>query len=254
MKNDIVITTSFKLAEEKLKEAKNLAEELEIPYIARQKQGLMKVIGEKEGALVLYRERLVYQDRSGQVFFFHPDTATLRLKADRDPLLELVGQTPKKVLDCTMGLATDSLVLAGGGHLVTALESQWLTYTVVRYGLENGSYADGILNQAMSRLQVLHTESLAYLQAQESSSFDVIYFDPMFSETIPESDNLRSLASLANYGPLTEELLTEAKRVAREKIIFKGHFRDQTFETLGFKRHVRPNQKFHYGEIVLGET
>ncbi|MET3558760.1 hypothetical protein ABID29_001888 [Streptococcus rupicaprae] len=249
MKKDIIVTTSFKLDEEKLAEAQALAERLVLPYLAREKYGLEKLIGEKDGALILYKDRLVYQDRKGQRFFFHPDTAVLRLKAQHDPLLELVGQSPKRVLDCTMGLATDSLVLAGGGHQVIALESQWLTYTLVRYGLEKGGYANERLAEAVSRLQVLHTESLTYLQAQESNAFDVIYFDPMFSESIPESENLKTLATFANFCPLTEELLAEAKRVASEKIIFKGHFRDQTFECLGFKRHVRPNQKFHYGEI-----
>ena len=43
------------------------------------------------------------------------------------------------------------------------------------------------------------------------------------------------------------------KRVAREKIIIKAHFRDTVFEELGFERQIRPNQKLHYGVMDLSE-
>ena len=49
-----------------------------------------------------------------------------------------------------------------------------------------------------------------------------------------------------------EEFLEECKRVAREKIILKAHFRDPVFENFGFTRHIRPYQKFHFGDIRLG--
>ena len=58
---------------------------------------------------------------------------------------------------------------------------------------------------------------------------------------------------LANGSRLTEEWLNEAKRVAREKIIIKAHFRDTVFEELGFERQIRPNQKLHYGVMDLSE-
>ena len=44
-----------------------------------------------------------------------------------------------------------------------------------------------------------------------------------------------------------------AKRVARQKIIIKAHFRDTVFEELGFERQIRPNQKLHYGVMDLSE-
>ena len=75
----------------------------------------------------------------------------------------------------------------------------------------------------------------------------------MFSETIKESENLQAIKPLANGSRLTEEWLNEAKRVAREKIIIKAHFRDTVFEGLGFERQIRPNQKLHYGVMDLSE-
>lgn len=56
--------------------------------------------------LVLYQNKLVLEQRNGQTFFFHPDTAMLRIKAGHDPLLDLIGPSKKTILDCTMGLAS----------------------------------------------------------------------------------------------------------------------------------------------------
>ena len=73
----------------------------------------------------------------------------------------------------------------------------------------------------------------------------------MFSDRISESKNLDGLRQFANPSPLSDRFLIEAKRVARKRIIIKAHFRDDVFEKFGFKRIVRPNQKFHYGIIEL---
>ena len=56
------------------------------------------------------------------------------------------------------------------------------------------------------------------MKSQADYSFDIIYADPMFSETIKESENLQAIKPLANGSRLTEEWLKEAKRVAREKL------------------------------------
>ena len=100
-------------------------------------------------------------------------------------------------------------------------------------------------------LKAVKSDSLTFLKSQADHSFDIIYADPMFSETIKESENLQAIKPLANGSRLTEEWLDEAKRVAREKIIIKAHFRDPIFEELGFERQVRPNQKLHYGFMYL---
>ena len=105
----------------------------------------------------------------------------------------------------------------------------------------------------MRSIKAIKSESLSFLKVQADNSFDIIYADPMFSEIIKESENLEAIKPLANGSRLTEEWLKEAKRVAREKIIIKAHFRDTVFEELGFERQVRPNQKLHYGVMDVSE-
>lgn len=249
----MIVTTSLGMDEGLVYRARRIASELGIEYKERKKQSVGKMLGTYEAVLVLYKDKLILEQRGGQVLFFHPDTAMLRIKSGRDPLLELLGKEKQSIIDCTMGLGSDSIVLASAGHRVTALESSKLVHFIVSRGLQDFDSGLQEVNRAMKSIQTIWTDSLTYLKGQIDKSVDVIYFDPMFSQEITESDNLDGLKPFANYSALSEEFLVEAKRVARRKIIIKAHFRDQVFEEFGFKRHVRPNQKFHYGEIILEE-
>ena len=152
-----------------------------------------------------------------------------------------------------MGLASDSLVMAAVGNNVTALESQEVIFQVVSRGLATYQTDDKQLEKAMRSIKTIKSDSLSFLKSQADHSFDIVYVDPMFSETIKESENLQAIKPLANGSRLTKEWLNEAKRVAREKIIIKAHFRDTVFEELGFERQIRPNQKLHYGVMDLSE-
>ena len=71
---------------------------------------------------LLYKDRLSFVNADGSELSFHPDTAVLRIKAPHDALVNLLGSSTKSILDTTMGLASDSLVMAAVGNNVTALE------------------------------------------------------------------------------------------------------------------------------------
>lgn len=243
------VTTSLGMNEALVAQAKEIAANLGLVYVERNKRSIGRLLADWEGVFVVYKDRLVLERRQEEPLFFHPDTAILRLKAERDPLLQLVGPGPKKVLDGTLGLGSDSIVLAASGHEVTGLESsKWIAYIVSR-GLRSYKTGQADLDRRLASIRVIQQDSLSFLRQQEDAAFDVVYFDPMFSEEIVESANLRGLHGLADTSRLTADLLAEAQRVAREKIIIKAHFRDRVFEEFGFTRHVRPNQKFHYGEM-----
>ncbi|HEL9635028.1 TPA: class I SAM-dependent methyltransferase [Streptococcus suis] len=251
-----IVTTSLRMNQNLILQAREIAEQLNLDYQDRRKKSVQSILAETEAdaVLVVYQDQLVLEEKNGQRFFFHPDTAILRIKSGRDPLLELLGPDKHTVLDCTMGLASDGIVLASAGHQVTALESSQLIHFMVSRGLKEFDSGNDAVNQAMRSIQTIWTDSLTYLLTQADQSVDVIYVDPMFSQEIKESDNLDGLKPFANYSALSEDFLKECRRVARKKIIIKAHFRDRAFENFGFVRHVRPNQKFHYGEIILEEN
>lgn len=166
-------------------------------------------------------------------------------------MVDLLGMDSLKVLDTTMGLASDSIVMSHAGHDVTAIESNSLIHFIVSEGLKNYQSNSESLNQAMRSIKTICAESLAYLKKLPNDSFDIVYCDPMFSERIEESKNLDGLRQYANVTAFSEELLQETKRVARKKIIIKAHFRDDVFEKYGFEHLIRKNQKFHYGVIEI---
>lgn len=247
----MIITTSSRVTLALEEEAQVIGQKLGIEYVAREKRPMQKLQALYGDILLLTKEGLSLEYANGVHFSFHPDTAMLRIKAPRDPLLELIGEKKQTILDTTMGLASDSIVMSAAGHVVTALESQPLIHAIVARGLRTFDMGNTLINEAMRSIQTNCIDSLEFLRQQEDNSYDVIYCDPMFSEEITESDNLSGIKQLANYAKLNEDFLSEAKRVARKKIILKAHFRDTVFETFGFERIIRPNTKFHYGIIEV---
>ena len=249
----MIITTSLRENEALIARAQELALELGADYQPRRKLSLAKCLERCGPFYLLYKDRLSFVNADTSELTFHPDTAALRIKAPHDALVSLLGKSPKTILDTTMGLASDSLVMAAAGNQVTALESQDVIFQVVSRGLASYQTDDKQLEKAMRSIKAIKSDSLSFLKAQADNSFDIIYADPMFSEIIKESENLEAIKPLANGSRLTEEWLKEAKRVARQKIIIKAHFRDTVFEELGFERQIRPNQKLHYGVMDLSE-
>lgn len=247
----MIITTSLRENEELIARSQALALDLGADYQPRRKLSLAKCLERFGPFYLLYKDRLSFINANASELTFHPDTAALRIKAPHDALVSLLGKSPKTILDTTMGLASDSLVMAAVGNQVTALESQDVIFQVVSRGLDSYQTDNQQLEKAMRSIKAIKSDSLSFLKAQADNSFDIIYADPMFSETIKESENLEAIKPLANGSRLTEEWLNETKRVAKERIIIKAHFRDTVFEELGFERQVRPNQKLHYGVLEL---
>ena len=114
-----------------------------------------------------------------------------------------------------------------------------MIFQVVSRGLATYQTYNKQIEKAMRSIKAVKSDSLTFLKSQTDHSFDIIYADPMFSETIKESENLNAIKPLANGSRLTREWL--------------AHFRDTVFEELGFERQVRPNQKLHYGVMDVSE-
>ena len=131
----MIITTSLRENETLIARAQELAHELGADYQPRRKLSLAKCLGCFGPFYLLYKDRLSFINSDASELTFHPDTAALRIKAPHDALVSLLGKSPKAILDTTMGLASDSLVMAAAGNKVTALESQEVIFQVVARGM-----------------------------------------------------------------------------------------------------------------------
>ncbi|MEH7885807.1 class I SAM-dependent methyltransferase [Bacillus sp. JJ1609] len=253
------VTTAGRTTEEMTALAREIAGELNAEFVPRKKRSIM-AIQEKlfDNCLVVGKERLeLYPFGEKEPFFFHPNSAMFRIKrlmnGENDPLVEggklAAGMS---FLDCTLGLGSDSIVASyavGTRGFVTGVEARPELSYLVKTGLKSWDSGYEAINQAMGNIKVVNGYSLDFLKSMDDDSFDCVYFDPMFDESILESDGIRGLSHFAVYEGLSKQTMDHALRVAKQRVILKDHFRSTRFDEFGFKVHRRKSAKFHFGVI-----
>lgn len=253
------VTTAGRTNLEMIEQAKQIAKDLQVKYIARKKRSIRSIQHVlQDDCIVVGKDRLeLYPFGEKEPFFFHPNSAMFRLKrlvkGEHDPFLEAAQLKPgMSFLDCTLGLASDSIIASfavGEMGAVTGVEANPYLAYIVDKGLNKWTSSLKIMDQAMRKINVVSSFSTNYLQTLSDESYDVVYFDPMFEENILESDGIKALTKIAVYHDLDEELMKEAMRVARKRVVLKDHFRSSRFEKFGFHVFKRKTAKFHFGVL-----
>lgn len=221
--------------------AKDMCVHLQACFVPREQSSLDKLRERFSlNVIAVATKRGPRLEMPGGSFFFHPSMAALRMKNVNDGLLDHMvaamqlrpGMT---VLDCTLGLGTDAIIashISNGG--VTGLEASPLLAYVTAWGLQHPAVElPEVLRQAMRSINVRNCNYDEYLHAQPDNAYDVVYFDPMFSNPIWGSSNMRPLRWLAERTSLVEETLIQAKRVARHRVVIKTAVVDNLFSNLG---------------------
>lgn len=255
----MIVTTAGRTNEEMVEKAQKTALELDSKYVTRKKQSVLAIMeAEQDDCIVVGKNRLeLYPYGEEDPFFFHPNSSMFRikriLKGERDPFLEAAQlRSGMSLLDCTLGLASDSIVASfavGETGRVTGIEANPYLAYLVQKGLSQWDSGIADMDEAMRRITVIQNDSLNVLQQLEDNSYDCVYFDPMFEETILESDGIRGLTKFASVDGLSGDIVKEAYRVARRRIVLKDHFRSTRFEQYHFSVYRRKTAKFHFGVI-----
>ena len=260
----MIVTTAGRTNADMIMKAKQIAEELCIRYVSRKKtsvESLQKVV--HDDILVVGKNRLEIRPMNGDgPLFFHPNSAMFRVKrilrGETEPFLQATKLTKgMSFLDCTLGLASDSIVastVVGPTGCVVGVEGNRYIAYIVKNGLTEWDSGLIEMNEAMRRITVSHQDYRSFLTSLPDKSFDVVYFDPMFEESILESDGIKGVKRFALYTELDEHIFAEAKRVARKRIVLKDHWKSKRFERFGFSVYVRKTAKFHFGVIELEEN
>lgn len=202
----------------------------------------LKKAHEVENILLVKKNSLSIITSDGELFF-HPNTAHLRIKNLRenrgDRLIDALNiSAGAKILDCTLGLGSDAIVesfVAGNSGQIVALEVNPLIFTVVSHGLKNFSDDSPHILQAMRRVEVINADYNDFLRNCPENSFDVVYFDPMFRNPIKKSSGINPIRPLADKNPLNSQIIRDACRVARFRVVLKEHNRSNEFARLGFR-------------------
>ncbi|MGM0873894.1 MAG: class I SAM-dependent methyltransferase [Bacillota bacterium] len=259
----MIVTTSGRPDAQLIRTAQEIAIELDGTFSKRNKKAVEELKNVyKEDILVVGKNRIELHFLTHlSPLFFHPNSAMFRikrlLKGEKDPFCEACNlKEGDTFLDCTLGLASDSIIasyVVGEQGLVKGIEGSRSLAYIVKQGLQQWETGLSVLDDSMKRIDVSTNEHLSFLHSCPDKSYDIIYFDPMFEETIDESIGLLPLKSIANYTSLSIEAINEAKRVAKRRVVLKDHWKSTRFEQLGFTVNIRKSAKFHYGVIEIQE-
>lgn len=224
----VAITTSRRpdLLDEQ--EARRLAGELGLPFLPRGNRSLQRLA--EEASLVLFvskDQRALWFPGLRQPWRFHGGLGVLRIRrlllGEMDPLLEACDVRPgDRILDATGGACADALVLAhgvGAGGRVDVVESSPLLHAVVSHGVETIRFDEEAVDAALDRMKVHLACHKDHLAAMADGSVDTVYFDPMFREPAKAPPGFGVIRLLGDDAPLSREVLDEAMRVARRRVV-----------------------------------
>jgi len=256
----MIITTAFDETPELLAQAKKLAEEFHIPFVAREKRtvkGMLETIDEQIFVTNSLRG-LSYYELGSQEVFFHPNMTFQRIrqleKGGNDGLVRACElEKGMTFFDGTAGLLADSLVAGFVGSKVTACEKSFPLYLILREGMKFYQKEHPETAELFAPINLLHGDNLDLLKTFEDDSFDIVYFDFMFEETIPSSIGIQVIKSAAATDWLSEHHVKEALRVAKKRVVAKSTYQKKAeLEQLGFEiKKENARKKFYYASMTI---
>jgi len=260
---DLVVTTVQHPSDDVNTFAKHIGALLNIPFSMRAKQSLMAIkINYQVDNIIVVGQKGPLVNTPGGEYFFHLSMAKLRIQnlldGQHDHLISAMSlEAGMSVLDCTLGLATDSIVasfIVGHTGKVLGLETSQVVAFIASYGLQHFQADEQYLTEALRRISVKHAHSYKYLTTLADNSYDVVYFDPMFRNPIHSSSNVKPLRYLADNSPLPKNTLKEACRVAKQRVVVKESSKSDEFTRLGITTvYGGKYSSVHYGVIEIGD-
>ena len=173
-------------------------------------------------------------DRAGMVFdgeqlrlhapgnkgqLWHPGMAYRRIRWRQDALCRLLElESEETVLDCTLGMGHDALVMAHAGARVFSVEKNAAQLVYTAMGIQ------GYDPELARRIQFRRADMRTVLPTLADDSVDHVYIDPMFPSTKYEKHSqtwalLRQVHG-GDKGP-DKAVIREAIRVARRGVLIK---------------------------------
>ncbi len=138
-------------------------------------------------------------------------------RGSQDALVTALQLRPGEVvIDATLGMGHDALVLANAGARVLAWErlAPVLLFTACGLALE--------APRAARRIRFRRTDHAPVLRASPPQSVDHVFLDPMFPTRLAgPSANLAPLRAIARGGRPAPELVADARRVARRSVVLR---------------------------------
>ncbi|MDO5516873.1 MAG: class I SAM-dependent methyltransferase [Clostridium sp.] len=255
---NIAVTTTREKDNVLSSKAKIIAEDLNIPYIKRENLSINKTITREnlDYLLVVEKDKLVIKGVDTEIFW-HPNMAELKIKSIKEGNKESMIEASEiksgdSILDCTLGFAGDSIIFASvvgeNGTVVGTEINRYLAY-ITENGLENYTEVSDETRKYMKSIKVINESYEEYLSKQDDNSFDIVYFDPMFKAPNKKSSAINAFRDFTEHEGLTKEIIKEALRVCRRRIVIKERYGLNNLDELGVEKYYGNTRK---GSIVYG--
>lgn len=253
----VVVTTPQRATAESKKTAIQIAGRLGVTYCPRKRHAINRLLQiHRVRAAIVVGGDGIYLNCDNRRFGFHPNMVNTRLgtlRAGRqDRLVNAAGLKPGfRFLDGTCGLASDAIIasyVVGKEGKVSALESSGLLATIVRFGLQHCEVKPPTLKDAMRRITVIHEDHTRFLKAQPADSWDIVYFDPMFKETLSDAESIDLIRLTARHGEPDEGTIDEAQRVAKLAVVIKDRSPGPYLQSMGIPV-VSDSKRICYGRL-----
>ena len=254
----IAVTTTRERDKSLSYKAEKIAKDLNIPYIKRDNLSINKTILKEDlhYLLVAEKDKLVIKGDDTEVFW-HPSMTELKIKSiksgNKESMIEAAElKEGDSILDCTLGFAGDSIIFASivgeSGKVVGTEVNKYIAY-LTKDGLKNYNGVNIEMKRYMESIEVVNSSYEKYLAKAEDNSFDVVYFDPMFQEPNKKSSLINAFRTFTQHKGLTKEVIKEALRVCRRKVVIKERYALNNLNEIGAKKYYGSARK---GSITYG--
>jgi 16S rRNA (guanine1516-N2)-methyltransferase len=133
----------------------------------------------------------------------------------RHPFIRALGDA-ESVVDATLGLANDALHAAIALRCrVVGVEGSPLLHALLEEGVARFERKYGV------RIELRFGDAREVLSGMEDRSSDVVFLDPMMSRAKKSAPAFELVRQLAVPDRASAELLSEAARVARRRVVLK---------------------------------
>lgn len=247
----IAVTTAREKDNELRDKGLIVSKDLGIPYIERRNYSLNKIMlsNKIDYLFIVEKDRILFKSEEG-VLFWHKGTSDIKINginnSKNKAMFNAVSlQAGNSILDCTLGLAGDSIVFASivgeSGKVVGTEINKFIAYLTKR-GLEE-------YENLGATIEVINESYEEFLSKQADNSFDVVYFDPMFKKPNEKSTAINAFREFADHRSLTKKTIEEALRVCKNRVVIKERQGLNDFEKLGIEKYY--GSKSH-GAIIYG--
>lgn len=232
----LYITTSLKAKQPLWDEAKSWAHSIGATYVPRKSrtiEGLCQDYGREQVLVYTSKGPVMEGDRGSH--FFSLNMAELRiLQLDRgnvDHFISALGEWKRPVtfLDCTCGFGADTIMASYSlpeGSRIHALEATEPLAAVTSWGFTHFTHERDDVTEALRRIHLKWGNYKDYLDDEESPSYDILYFDPMFTHPITTSCQFTPIRNQMDHEPLTMEYMEKALKKAKRVVIKGRSFRE----------------------------